>query len=928
MTTPLTTAVNATPWGSIAVALLVGTSFGATVMYALLRRPRPYLHLPSSLLQPGGGGPPAAAQLPSSTANEEEEGGGGGGGGRGRAAKRAATAERPGGSKSVSSLVISDSDEADDGRLWLRWSERPGDQASTAEASPTHPYTAGKEALNVSPANRADGQQQQQKEEKSPHRGQQDQQGRQSLLQQQYQHEHRRSRRRSSLQYLLKSYMSATEAESLYSDLVNDDSMRASFSEPASANLGSDHGDVREGSNSWRGNSVHSLIPRTTETDSSDFSTVDDLLSHEVSSSSSEEGDNDNDVENELHHKMYLPSPTDNVMGLGQRKESDLLQDLHRSSSGFCQRNQSYSTSTHPIDGQIRMRLSSERDSVFSNRQFYHTVSGAIISRLPSEPSIRRMSIRQLLHSPPLLRSSKDDVSPDDGSGTSHSALPPSPPSRRLNQFPSHSLRSVPDEPIYRIVITGGPCSGKTSCLAYLREVFVNLGFNVFCVPEVATLLHTGGVNLLLSSPEDRITQQRVILQMMMMLEDAFYELASLRGRPSLILYDRGTMDGSAYCSEEEWRTILLVTGYTNEELCDVRYDAVVHLVTAADGAESYYTLANNAARSEGLEEARCLDTCTRNAWRGHFLVGVVDNTEDGFDGKLHRTAEFIAGVMGITLPSDKQHTEMTTESGTDHSKETMRASITQEEKEKKKDTMESNNSNNNNSTGIHQFPLGTNTLVPNTHNQPAGATLNVFGVCDHLQRHFFVTRVNTARIPADAIVTTVVVVPLSPLHPDYRSETIIRLSRAHDSHPVYFRCVEFNDTVDPLPPSAAAATVTSAAETTTSPLKGEKQKESGQTTTATAILPHRRARVQITKSTFRNLAQRRDISQPVICKTMTRFFYNMRHLTLVRFSHPRELRGFCRLVAPAGTTEEDFSDLVVVEPFFLLKSEETSEEK
>lgn len=38
--------------------------------------------------------------------------------------------------------------------------------------------------------------------------------------------------------------------------------------------------------------------------------------------------------------------------------------------------------------------------------------------------------------------------------------------------------------------------------------------------------------------------------------------------------------------------------------LRDQRYDAVVHLVTAADGAENFYTLANNEVRTESIEQA------------------------------------------------------------------------------------------------------------------------------------------------------------------------------------------------------------------------------------------------------------------------------------------------------------------------------------
>ena len=44
-------------------------------------------------------------------------------------------------------------------------------------------------------------------------------------------------------------------------------------------------------------------------------------------------------------------------------------------------------------------------------------------------------------------------------------------------------------------------------------------------------------------------------------------------------------------------------------ELRDNRYDQVVHMVTAASGAESFYQLDNNSTRSEGFELARERDT-------------------------------------------------------------------------------------------------------------------------------------------------------------------------------------------------------------------------------------------------------------------------------------------------------------------------------
>lgn len=56
----------------------------------------------------------------------------------------------------------------------------------------------------------------------------------------------------------------------------------------------------------------------------------------------------------------------------------------------------------------------------------------------------------------------------------------------------------------------------------------------------------------------------------------------------------------------------------------DGRYDGVMHLVTAADGAADHYTLANNDARSEGLSAAIEVDKNVQEVWRGspnHYIL-------------------------------------------------------------------------------------------------------------------------------------------------------------------------------------------------------------------------------------------------------------------------------------------------------------------
>ena len=47
---------------------------------------------------------------------------------------------------------------------------------------------------------------------------------------------------------------------------------------------------------------------------------------------------------------------------------------------------------------------------------------------------------------------------------------------------------------ISKIVITGGPCAGKTTGMSWIQNTFAQRGYTVLFVPETATELITGGV--------------------------------------------------------------------------------------------------------------------------------------------------------------------------------------------------------------------------------------------------------------------------------------------------------------------------------------------------------------------------------------------------------------------------------------------------
>ena len=93
-------------------------------------------------------------------------------------------------------------------------------------------------------------------------------------------------------------------------------------------------------------------------------------------------------------------------------------------------------------------------------------------------------------------------------------------------------------------------------------------------------------------------------------------------------------MDSKACLTGLEFSTVINGINKNEIELRD-NYDAVFHLVTAAKGAEEFYTLSNNDARKETLEEARVLDKKTIDSWNGHKKLKIIDNSTN-FEEKIN----------------------------------------------------------------------------------------------------------------------------------------------------------------------------------------------------------------------------------------------------------------------------------------------------
>lgn len=202
---------------------------------------------------------------------------------------------------------------------------------------------------------------------------------------------------------------------------------------------------------------------------------------------------------------------------------------------------------------------------------------------------------------------------------------------------------------ITKIVITGGPCAGKSTAMSWIQNAFTELGYAVLFISETATELITGGVApWTLKSNEDF---QKCQMALQIEKEKIFYQAATniFNSKKVLIVCDRGVMDNKAYMTETEFLQVLDALNLNEIELRDT-YDAVFHLVTAAKGAEEFYTLSNNQARTETAEEAAELDDKLISAWTGHPHLRIIDNSSD-FEDKMKRLIKEVSSFLGEPEP-------------------------------------------------------------------------------------------------------------------------------------------------------------------------------------------------------------------------------------------------------------------------------------
>lgn len=210
---------------------------------------------------------------------------------------------------------------------------------------------------------------------------------------------------------------------------------------------------------------------------------------------------------------------------------------------------------------------------------------------------------------------------------------------------------------IYKIVLTGGPGGGKSDALPYLEEKLAEYGCITLICNEVARELMRRGMDIktvveakdweTVFAYEKLMAEKQIFEERLM---ERLAETMPSNGKPIVILLDRGLRDFVPYLGPGQEERLCEELGIQMEDM--YAYDRIIHIVTAADGAERYYKI--DKERQENLEQARERDKATLAAWLGPVHVDVIDNSTD-FEKKLNRVLRSVCHAVGIPEPIEKE---------------------------------------------------------------------------------------------------------------------------------------------------------------------------------------------------------------------------------------------------------------------------------
>lgn len=179
---------------------------------------------------------------------------------------------------------------------------------------------------------------------------------------------------------------------------------------------------------------------------------------------------------------------------------------------------------------------------------------------------------------------------------------------------------------VIRIVLTGGPSSGKTAIYKLLREKF---GSRAIFSPEAALVLANGGFPMprpeLPWSYDWQVLFQDAVFNLQINLEEVC-NFEAKATNTKVIVFDRGILDGAAYFRRglEEFEQRYSVDSLS----CLSRYSTVIHLDSIANYGQKYFDKFVGTEKFHNFKQSLEYDKRSYDVWSGHRELTIVHSKD------------------------------------------------------------------------------------------------------------------------------------------------------------------------------------------------------------------------------------------------------------------------------------------------------------
>ena len=209
----------------------------------------------------------------------------------------------------------------------------------------------------------------------------------------------------------------------------------------------------------------------------------------------------------------------------------------------------------------------------------------------------------------------------------------------------------------FKVVLTGGPCAGKSKILKRLIEYYSTDENKIFVVPETASEVLASGIKFV--EVDDSLNFQDIIIDRQLNKERTLYRgmMHIPLKENNLVFLDRGLIDNKAYL-KTQYQFDILLERYDLEEIAILdSYDLVIDLISLATTDPELFMreCTSNEYRYEDLKGAQEVDKKTTQAWLGHRNVKYIYPTET-----IEEKTDIVIGYINDLINHrQKKNTEM-----------------------------------------------------------------------------------------------------------------------------------------------------------------------------------------------------------------------------------------------------------------------------